>query len=63
MSDMPKRDITGNCEGDCKDRIREGEEDRQNKIAKSKFKSTDSFPNAPSAKSRNDPPGWLGGHV
>jgi hypothetical protein len=25
MSDMPKRDITGNCEGDCKDRVREGE--------------------------------------
>jgi hypothetical protein len=63
MSDMPKRDITGNCEGDCKDRVREGKEDRQKEIAKSKFKSADSFPNAPGASSRNDPPGWLGGHV
>jgi hypothetical protein len=63
MSDMPKRDITGKCEGDCKDRVREGEEDRQKEIAKSKFKSADSFPNAPGASSRNAPPGWLGGHV
>jgi hypothetical protein len=29
MKDMPKRDITGDCEGDCKDRIFEGEEERQ----------------------------------
>lgn len=63
MSDMPKRDITGHCEGDCKDRVREGEEDRQEQIAKSKFKTADSYPNAPGAKSRNAPPGWLGGHV
>jgi hypothetical protein len=63
MSDMPKRDITGHCEGDCKDRVFEGEKERQKKIAKSRVKSADSFPNAPDAKSRNDPPGWLGGHV
>ncbi|MDH3878230.1 MAG: hypothetical protein OET18_10330, partial [Desulfobacterales bacterium] len=30
-----------------KNRVREGEEDRQKEIAKSKFKSADSFPNAP----------------
>ena len=47
MSDMPKRNITGHCEGECRDRVREA----------------DSFPNAPGAKSRNDQPGWLGGHV
>ena len=63
MPDMPKRDITGNCEGACRDRVHEGEADRQNEIAKSKFKSADSFPNAPGASSRNAPPGWLGGHV
>jgi hypothetical protein len=63
MSNMPKRDITGECEGECKDRVREGEEDRQKEIATSGVKSPDSFPNAPGAKSRNDPPGWLGGHV
>jgi hypothetical protein len=63
MKDMPKRDITGDCEGDCKDRIFEGAEERQKKIAKSGVKSADSFPNAPGAKFRNEPPGYLGGHV
>lgn len=55
MSDMPKRDITGNCEGDCKDRVRKGEEERQKEIAESGFKSADSFPDAPGAKSRYEP--------
>ena len=63
MSDMPKRDISGHCEGECKDRVSEGEEDRQQQIAKSGVESVESFPNAPGAKSRNDQPGWLGGHV
>ena len=63
MKNMPKRDISGECEGECKDRVREGEEDRQKKIAKSKVKSPASFPNAPGAKSRNESPGFLGGHV
>ena len=63
MKDMPKRDITGDCEGDCKDRVLEGEKERQKKIAKSGIKTADSYPNAPGAKSRNEPPGFLGGHV
>ena len=63
MTDIPERDITGHCEGECRDRVHEGEDERQKEIAKSKFKSADSFPNAPGASSRNDPPGWLGGHV
>ena len=63
MSDMPQRDISGHCEGECKDRVREGEEDRQQQIAESGVESVESFPNAPGAKSRNDQPGWLGGHV
>ena len=63
MANIPERDISGHCEGECKDRVREGEEERQKEIAKSKFKSADSFPNAPGANSRNAPPGWLGGHV
>lgn len=63
MKDMPKRDITGHCEGECRDRVREGEDERQKDIAASGFKSPDFFPNAPGAKSRNDQPGWLGGHV
>ena len=36
MADILSRDITGHCEGECKDRVREGEEDRQKKIAESK---------------------------
>ena len=28
MGDMPKRDITGNCEGECRDRVKEGEKER-----------------------------------
>ena len=61
MADIPKRDITGDCdEGDCKDRVSEGEKERQKEIAKSGVKSADSFPNAPGAKSRNEPPGFMG---
>jgi hypothetical protein len=63
MTDIPKRDITGECEGECKDRVRGGEEDRQKQIAKSGVKSADYFPSAPGAKSRKEQPGWLGGHV
>jgi hypothetical protein len=63
MTNIPERDIPGHCEGEFRDRVREGEDDRQKHIAESGFKSADSFPNAPGAKSRNDPPGWLGGHV
>ena len=63
MSHIPERDISGHCEGECKDRVREGEEDRQQQIAESGVESVESFPNAPGAKSRNDQPGWLGGHV
>ncbi len=63
MTDIPKRDITGDCEGDCKDRVFEGEKERQKEIAKSGVKSADSFPNAPGANSRNAPPGSMGGHV
>jgi hypothetical protein len=63
MIDNLKRDITGECEGECKDRVREGEEERQEKIAKSSVKSPESYPSPPGAKSRNEPPGFLGGHV
>ena len=32
MTDMLKRDITGECEGECRDLAREGEEKRQDEI-------------------------------
>jgi len=32
MTVIPTRDITGECEGECQDRVREGEEERQDEI-------------------------------
>ncbi|MGD9411119.1 MAG: hypothetical protein PVJ54_04640 [Desulfobacterales bacterium] len=43
MADILSRDITGHCEGECKDCVRESEAHRQKKIAESKFESSDSF--------------------
>lgn len=63
MADIPKRDITGECEGECKDRVKEGEQERQAEINQSDTKSAGESPNAPGAGQRNDPPGALGGHV
>jgi len=63
MTDMPKRDLTGECEGECRDRIREGAEERQAEIEGSSVQAPESFPNAPGATSRNEPPGLYGGHV
>jgi len=63
MTNMPKRDLTGECEGECRDRVREGEEERQTEIKGSSTHSPDSYPDAPGAKSRNEPPGVYGGHV
>ena len=63
MEDILKRDITGECVGECRDRVREGEEERQRSIDDSSFKSPGDFPNAPGAGSRREQPGYLGGHV
>ena len=60
---MPKRDTTGECEGECRDRVHEGEMERQKDINASSHKSPDSYPNAPWARSRKDQPGVFGGHV
>ncbi len=43
MTDMPRRDITGHCEGDCKDRVLGGEKERQKKIAKSRLRAQAPF--------------------
>ncbi|UCH22028.1 MAG: hypothetical protein JSU83_01865 [Deltaproteobacteria bacterium] len=63
MSNMPKRDITGECEGECRDRVREGEEERQAKMNQEAFEAPESFPRAPWANSRKEQPGIFGGHV
>ncbi len=32
MKKMPSRDTTGKCRGECRDRVHEGEVERQNQI-------------------------------
>ena len=63
MKTMPKRDITGNCEGECRDRVKEGEASRQDEINRSQPESLDATPSVPWASKRNEPPGYMGGHV
>jgi hypothetical protein len=63
MTNMLRRDITGDCDGECRDRIREGEEERQNDINVSNLETPESYPDVPWARSRNEQPGVWGGHV
>ena len=37
--------------------------ERQKEIAESSVESPDAYPSAPGAHTRNEPPGFLGGHV
>ena len=57
------RDITGECEGECRDRVREGEFERQHEIDAAPFEEIKSYPNVTWAQTRNEPPGVWGGHV
>lgn len=63
MTDILRRDITGECEGECRDLVREGEEERQNEINTSGVETPDEFPDAHWARSRTEQPGVWGGHV
>ena len=60
MTDTLKRDITGECEGECRDRVREGEEERQDEIRLSNVETPESYPNH-IGRSRNEQPGVFGG--
>lgn len=61
-SKMPSRDTTGDCEGECRDRVKEGEAERQQKIASEGY--SEPSPESPDwTKKRNDPPGSMGGRV
>jgi hypothetical protein len=60
---MPKRDITGECEGECRDRVKEGEEQRQADLEREAVRSPDHYPKAPGGGKRDEAPGGLGGHV
>ncbi|UCD77239.1 MAG: hypothetical protein JSW26_17650 [Desulfobacterales bacterium] len=62
MEKFPERDITGNCEGECRDRVKEGEEERQERIKSEPY--SDPNPNSPSwTKSRKEQPAVWGGRV
>jgi len=63
MTEILERDRTGKCEGECEDRVREDEEERQAKINDVSFASPESYPNVPWANSRKEQPGVFGGHV
>ncbi len=57
------RDINGNCEGECRDRVLEGEQSRQAEINTSNVDYDEPGRTLPWASHRNAPPGALGGRV
>lgn len=63
MAEIPNRDITGQCEGECRDRVNEANEERQSEMKHLSTETPASYPNAPQAEKRNTPPGAYGGHV
>ena len=63
MSNILERDRTGRCEGECVDRVREGEAERQAGIREARVPTPEAYPDVPWAHSRNEPPGAFGGHV
>lgn len=64
MKNMLDRDITGKCEGECRNRVLEGEQERQDVInASSKDYDTPAEHSPSWTASRNDPPGAMGGHI
>jgi hypothetical protein len=52
---MPKRDITGKCEGECRDRVEEGEKERQIELKKSGVKAPKNYPSMPGAEKHVNP--------
>ena len=55
-SKVLKRDITGKCEeGECRDRVTEGNKARKIEIEKSGVKSPESYPRVPGAEKLNNP--------
>jgi hypothetical protein len=58
-----ERDVTGACRGECRDIIREGEEERQRQINAEGIEQPETFPRAKWANERDTQPGVYGGHV
>lgn len=64
MKNIPSRDITGKCRGECRDRVLEGEQERQSEINAASVKYSSPAEKSPEwTKARNEPPGGLGGHM
>ena len=63
MTHIPSRDITGQCQGECRNLVFEGEARRQAEINAVAYSMDSPSPSIPQASSRNEPPGFLGGHV
>ncbi len=62
MEKMPTRDTTGKCKGECHNRVKEGNVERQKKIASQPY-STPSPNSPPWTKKRKEQPGVWGGRV
>lgn len=52
---MPKRDITGECEGECGDRVNEAKKDRQINLEKEDVKAPESYPQVQGAENFTNP--------
>jgi hypothetical protein len=52
---MPKRDVTGKCEGECNDRVEEGEGERQIELEKAGVKAPPHYPNVPGTEKNVNP--------
>jgi len=62
MKKMPARDTSGKCRGECRDRVREGEEKRQKSIASHPY--SEPCQKSPSwTRSRKEQPAVWGGRV
>ncbi|MGD9948849.1 MAG: hypothetical protein AB7U29_10255 [Desulfobulbus sp.] len=55
-SNVLKRDATGKCEeGECRDRVSEGNQDRQVEIEKEGVQAPESYPEVPGAEKLDNP--------
>ncbi|HCY87937.1 MAG TPA: hypothetical protein DHV36_22565 [Desulfobacteraceae bacterium] len=63
MAHIPSRDITGVCEGECRNLVGEADVKRQKEIQSVAYSNEEGSPSVSRAHSRNEAPGFLGGHV
>jgi hypothetical protein len=62
MKHIPKRDISGKCHFGCRNRVREGQQERQLDIASQPYSEPLEY--SPEwVRNRNDQPGIYGGRI